>query len=80
MLIVAPKKVPVTARALVQRINRNLAEKDRKLCAARGKAVANLGKYYVIDSYRNFVVVGHLDLEAYARELGVMGDHETLSN
>ncbi len=71
--------VPVTLRAVVQRINRKLAGGDEKLRKNRGQRDwGDLGDYYIINTNRNFLVAGHVDPEAYARELGVLKPWESM--
>ena len=74
-----PTKVPITERALIQRINRKLKEDDRIMKAARAgtRAEQEVGRYYLINS-RNHVVDGHCDLEEYGRDLGVLAPYEKL--
>lgn len=81
-----PKKtdrVPVTQRALVQRINRALARVGRfgrVMKKTRGvQAHLDLGDYYVLDVERNLVVDKYVDAEALGRELGVLHDFERLA-
>lgn len=38
----------------------------------------DLGRYYTIDIYSNFLVHSHLDLEQYGREIGALSERETL--
>ena len=83
----APKKVPVTERALFQRINRKLKQDNQALRTARGfwngpdwYEDTNLGRYYVIDIYRNVVVDHHVDLEGTAREWGALAEWEELKS
>jgi len=68
------KGIPITVRALVQRINRALAKEDQKVRSTRGRN----GAYYLINAERNVVITepGHLDLEALGRELGVLDRFE----
>ena len=72
--------IPVTARALLARINR----KQRKdflavrRCRADSRAFSTLGSFYELDTYRNLITGRHLDLERYARDSGVMGRGERL--
>lgn len=88
----APKKrkrVPVSMRALVQRINRKLAAAERerggepklaaRLKAARGDAVRALGDYYLVDVERNAVERTDVDPEALGRELGALAAWEEVS-
>jgi hypothetical protein len=73
-------KVPVSARALLQRLNRVLAQDDLLLKKARGAGVVQqLGEYYVIDTRVNGVVEKDVDLEAFARKRLAMAAWETLS-
>jgi hypothetical protein len=69
-----PKKATITAtittRALVQRINRKLADEDRRLKATRGdRARSSVGNFYVVD-LKLKTIVAHMidDLEEWARE------------
>jgi hypothetical protein len=69
--------VPVSERALIQRINRALREDDRVLKATRGeRARLDLGYFYILDTRRNFVVAKECNLEVIGRELGVLADYE----
>ena len=71
--------VPVTMRALVQRINRALAQDDEALKKTRGaRAIQELGDYYVLDFNRNALVEKDVDPEEFGRELGVLQDYERL--
>ncbi len=73
------QKVPVSRRALVQRINRALAGEEECLRTARGgRARQDLGDFYVVNYNRNFVVRKDVDPEDLARELKVLADHEAL--
>jgi hypothetical protein len=74
------EKVPVTVRALVQRINRTLGKKGEKLLTARGEgAREEVGDYYVINVDRNILMLHHVNLEALGRELDVLKPWETLT-
>jgi hypothetical protein len=72
-------KVPVTTRALIQRINRKLSSEMMQLKTTRGERWRNdLGDYYIIDVNKNIVVRAHLDLEELSRELGCLSPWEKL--
>ena len=76
-----PKRetVPVTMRALVQRINRKLAAKSEILKKARGeKAKVEAGDYYVINSDRNILMLKRVDPEALGRKLEVLRPWESV--
>jgi hypothetical protein len=49
-------KVPVTMRALVQRINRKLKPEWRRLhaCRRNSRVWRDLGDYYVVDTYNEW--------------------------
>jgi hypothetical protein len=73
------KTVPVTMRALIQRINRKLAKEGKALKAARGESARQqMGNYYVIDVNQNFLVRDHVDPEAEGRDLGVLQPWESV--
>lgn len=72
-------KVPITHRALVQRINRVLAKEGEQLKSYRGgKWDSDLGRYYIIDLNRNVLVRGDVDLEALGRKLKVLAEYEAI--
>jgi hypothetical protein len=67
--------VPVSMRALVQRINRRLKDGGEVLKAARSKRVASsVGLFFIVR--RNKIATQHVDPEAFGRELGVLSDWE----
>jgi hypothetical protein len=71
--------VPVTVRALLQRVNRALDSDGRVLKSSRGaRAEEALGRFYVIDQRRNVIVDKAVDLEAFARKLGALKEYEHL--
>jgi len=69
--------VPVTVRALTQRLNRLLAADGKELKKTRGApAIDALGAYYVVGN--NSVLSHHVDLEALGRETGALEAYERL--
>ena len=75
------RRVPVSERALIQRINRALARKDEKLKTYRGgRSVAQLGRYYIVDLKRNVLLWGDVDLEPLGREEGCLKKWEYLAD
>ena len=74
------EKVTVTARALLQRINRKLAPDLEKVmaCKQSSRSYNDLGDYYALDQNRNAIIAQHIDLEAWGREMGVLKDWEKL--
>lgn len=72
--------VPVTARALLRRINRVLAKEDAKIITARRERERQeLGHYYQISYPVGGAWPLHIALEDYGRELGVLHSGETLA-
>jgi hypothetical protein len=70
-------KVPVTLRAVIQRINRKLAADDEVLKTLRGdRWRGDLGDYYIVNINRNSVTAQHVDPEELGRELGVVRGFE----
>lgn len=81
------KKVPVSPRALMQRINRKLREKEHAVKKSRpyydqGRGPYynnNLGEYYVLDLRTNTLLWVDINLENLGREEGAMAPWETLA-
>ncbi len=72
--------VPVSQRALLQRINRALAKDEEMVKRLRGeKWEHEMGRYFKVDFNRNFVLEKHVDLEATAKELGVIKPWEKMA-
>jgi hypothetical protein len=70
-------KVPVSERAIVQRLGRVLKEKRQKLKKCRSNRWRDtLGDYYLVDEYKNLILQMRVDLEELGRELGVLGHLE----
>lgn len=83
--MVKRQTVPVSPRALIQRINRRLrrdADGDVpdivRATRGRGNAWLDLGDYYLLDQRRNFVIKTHVDIEDLGRELKVLAEWERL--
>jgi len=74
--------IPVSERALIQRINRNLRPKSEQLhvCRKNSEWFHDLGRFHTIQHGTNQVGRRWLDLESYGRELGVLSKSETLSD
>lgn len=87
---VAPDQepVPVAPRALVQRINRKLAEHNEKIRGTRAgtRAQIDLGEYYRLrygrggDEPSTNVIEFDVNLERLGRELGVLAPWERLDD
>jgi hypothetical protein len=73
------RKVPITMRALIARINRKLRPEMETLKATRGRLDGvDLGDFYIINFERNYLVAARVDPEAYGRELGVLREYEVV--
>jgi hypothetical protein len=70
-------KIPITKRALVQRINRHLRKRNEAL---RGKRGVNTGEYYLVDFTRNTVIEDTVAIEKLGRELDVLKPYERLED
>jgi hypothetical protein len=75
--------IPVTMRALIQRINRKLAQNDegrwpQKVCAFRGRARANVGHYYLLCISTNMILNSDISPERLAQELHLLQPWEAV--
>lgn len=70
----------ISERALVARINRALAKQYKAVRRFRKNAQGfdYHGRYYVLDTWHNSPIATHVNLETLGRELGVMGESESL--
>jgi hypothetical protein len=74
------RKVPVSERALAQRINRKLAHEGQLLKVYKGTRYENdLGRYYIVGLQTNVVEATHCDLEKIGREMRCLADFEELA-
>ena len=68
--------VPVSVRALFQRVARRLAAEGKQLKSTRGElALRDLGAHYVVERDNSVVPI---DLEKLGRETGALEAHERL--
>jgi hypothetical protein len=78
----ANRKVPISHRALIQRINRKLAKDSMILKTARlystGHENTNLGRYYIVDQTKNSLAYSHCDLDYWGKRLEVLAEWEEL--
>lgn len=72
------QKVPVAEAAVLARIRRQLSKTGEAIRRTRPKDVHNLGEFHVINVSGCYVSGYVKDLEAYARELGVLAEFEEL--
>ena len=74
------EKMPVTTRAVIQRINRRLKPDLEMLKTTRGNRWRQeVGDYYVIDFTKNWIIDKHVDPEEMGRELGVLEPWEVVA-
>jgi len=79
-------KVPVGERTLIARINRKLRDDDDPAAAevlkkSRGdRAREQVGNYYVVTQSGGYMVHPDVDLEEFARKLGVLKPYEELAD
>jgi hypothetical protein len=72
-------RVPVSPRALLRRLNRKLQREHEVIKPTRSARWRDeLGDYYVVDLDRNAIARKQVNLEQYARELGVLQEYEKL--
>ncbi|CRI63748.1 conserved hypothetical protein [Thiocapsa sp. KS1] len=75
------RKKPVSERALFARLSRRLAKDGDilKKCRFDSRWYGDFGNYYIVDS-RNAISATHVDLEGWAREMGVLQPWERLED
>jgi hypothetical protein len=74
------QKVPVSERALIQRISRKLWDDDQVVKTTRGgQAEMALGRHYILDWKINGIMHKDIDLEDWGRKLGVLKTWEKVS-
>ncbi len=71
----------ISEKALYERIDRKLRAMGECLrrCREGSRWFNNLGRYYSISIAFNAVRDTHIDLEAWGRDLGVLGPNEVLA-
>jgi hypothetical protein len=74
------KKVPVSERAILARINRKISVESRQIkkCRQDSNGFDHLGHYYEVNLHTNTVTDRHVDLERLAKSEGVLKDYETV--
>jgi hypothetical protein len=72
-------KIPVSARGIIQRINRVLATDHKQLKTAKGaQARLDCGHFYVVDLRQNCMARHNVSLEELAVEMGVLRSYEEI--
>ncbi|MBZ5527075.1 MAG: hypothetical protein LAN71_04110 [Acidobacteriia bacterium] len=73
--------VPVSERAIVQRLNRAMGKEGLRLKKARStQTETSVGEWYVIDITRNFVAQQDVDLAKLAKKWKVLAAWETVGD
>ena len=72
--------MPITHRALFQRLSRKLTGEGERLmtCRENSPAFRDVGRYYTVNE-RNHIARADIDLERLGRDLGVMQEWEVLT-
>jgi hypothetical protein len=74
-----PLLIPLTQRALYQRLSRALARDGKRLKKTRAApARSRLGDFFIVNDSGG-IVAHHVDLRALARELGVLQSYEQIT-
>ena len=75
------RKVPVSVRVVLARVNRKLAVEGSVLrrCRQDSRNHDQLGDYYMVNLNSNGIFKTQCELEEEARELGVLGEWEVLA-
>jgi hypothetical protein len=71
------EKVPVSERALFQRINRTL-KKQGEILRKSKRQDWEIGEFYLLDLQHNVIIGKDLDLEELGRRLDVLKPYEVL--
>jgi hypothetical protein len=71
--------VPISERALIQRLNRKLRDADLTVKTTKGRAELDLGRHYVLNRQINSIEHKNINLEEYGRKHGVLRDYEHLA-
>jgi hypothetical protein len=70
-------KLPITTRALVQRLNRKLHDDDLMVKKTRdGRARQELGDFYLLNWRINGIAESFVDLEELGRKVGALAEWE----
>ena len=82
MISVFSPRLSNTRRAVEQRVARVLARSGEQLrkCSPRHRWYSSLGDYYLTNAASRFVVATHQDLEDLARDYGILGEDESISD
>ena len=70
----------ISQAELIKRVNLRLMHDGERVNSSRvdSNQARKLGRYYLADAFRDTVLATDIDLEALARELGVLSSSEEL--
>jgi len=75
------KKVPVSYRAVLARVNRILAKEEKAFRVSRSQGErSNLGDAYILDTSKNEVVDSRVSLKDLAAKLGAIKAFEEMAD
>ena len=75
------KKVPVSHRAVLARVNRILAKEEKTFRVSRSQGErSNLGDAYILDTSKNEVVDSRVSLKDLAAKLGAIKAFEEMAD
>ena len=70
----------VKEKAVVGRINRKLTQQGQALRKSRSTQMQiQVGDFYIVDVYGNYIADQHVDIKELGRELGVLRPDEELA-
>ena len=79
-------KVPISMRALMQRLNRALAKQDeqlRRTAPPRGEGFSqqwlDCGDYFIVNTRGNYLAQKSVNVEKLGRSLGVLREWESVA-
>ena len=70
--------LPVTIKAITDRINRKLKHDNQKLMKIPAKFRAGYGEHGIVDTETNTITSHNIELEALAQELGCLKPYENM--
>ena len=75
-------KRPVSARAVLARLNRKLADRDMLIrkCRESSRSYYDLGEYYAINTKGGYIVAKKIDLSGLAMEEGLLKNYEAVTD
>ena len=70
-------RMAIDKRAIIDRVNRRLKKKNKKLYRAKSPNIQNdFGSCFIVDLLEGRIAQRHVHLEDYAREIGALEPYE----